>query len=123
MRAVFEDGGNGEESIFVLLTAKSRGRPRPTWRASPGRSSVGCLGDRTTLAFVAGPATGSLAPGSKMSCRSPRNVILAKWERAPFATNYKRLPIGPGYRSVGRSDRGPSTVSLRVFTVREGEGS
>ena len=29
------------------------------------------------------PATGTAAPGSKMSCRSPRNVILTKRERVP----------------------------------------
>ena len=54
-------GAHGEELIFVLLTVKSRRRPRRTCRASPGRSSVGCLGDRTTLASVVGPATGSAA--------------------------------------------------------------
>ena len=57
-----------------------------------------------------------------MTCRSPRNVILAKRERAPFAVHYKSLPIGPGYRSVVTPQL-RSGVTLRVFIVREAEGS
>jgi hypothetical protein len=57
-----------------------------------------------------------------MTCRSPRNVILVKRERAPFAVHYESLQIGPGYRFAATL-RLRSGVSLRVFTVREGEGS
>ena len=57
-----------------------------------------------------------------MSCCSPRNVIVANVERAPFAAHYERLPIGPEYRSVA-TPRLCSSVSLRVFIEREGEGS
>ena len=35
-----------------------------------------------------------------MACRSPRNVIVADRERAPFAEYLESLPIGPEYRSV-----------------------
>ena len=57
-----------------------------------------------------------------MTCRSPRNVILAKRERAPFAAQYESLPIGPEYPSVDTSQL-CSGVSLRVFTERERDGS
>ena len=57
-----------------------------------------------------------------MSARSPRNVIVANRERAPFGAHYESLPIGLGYRSVATL-RLRSGVSLRVFTEREGEGS
>jgi hypothetical protein len=57
-----------------------------------------------------------------MSARLPRNVIVAKGERAPSAAHFVTLPIGPGYRSV-TTLRLRSSVSLRVFTVREVEGS
>ena len=80
------------------------------------------LGDRTTLASVVGPATGSAAPGSKMSCGSPRNVIVAIRGRVPFAAHCERLPIGLAYRPVATPQL-RSGVSLRVFIVREGEGS
>jgi hypothetical protein len=50
--------------------------------------------------------------GSKMTCRSPRNVILAERERAPFAAHYESLPIGPGYRLVDTLQG----LSERVFT-------
>ena len=63
------------------------------------------------------------AAGSKMTCRSPRNVIHAKRERAPFAAHYESLPIGPAYRSANGRDQGRSGVSLRVFIEREGDGS
>ena len=57
-----------------------------------------------------------------MSCCSPRNVINANVEQAPFAAHYESLPIGPEYRSV-TTIRLRSSVSLRVFIEREGEGS
>ena len=57
-----------------------------------------------------------------MSCRSPRNVIVVNKERAPFDAHYESLPIGPGYRSVVTPQL-RSGVSLRVFIVREAEGS
>jgi hypothetical protein len=40
------------------------------------------------------------ASGSKMSCRSPRSVIVVNTEQAPFAANYEGLPIGPEHRSM-----------------------
>jgi hypothetical protein len=58
-----------------------------------------------------------------MSCCSPRNVIVVKGERAPFAAQCESLPIGREHRFVGTPHRLSSSVSLRVFTVREGEGS
>jgi hypothetical protein len=58
-----------------------------------------------------------------MSHCSPRNVIVAKRERGPLTSRCESLPIGRDSRSAGRSDRGPSGVSLRVFIEREGEGS
>ena len=57
-----------------------------------------------------------------MACGSPRNVIFVKRERAPFAVHYESLQIGPGYRFAATL-RLRSGVSLRVVTVREGEGS
>ena len=57
-----------------------------------------------------------------MSAGWPRNVILAKQERPPFAAHYESLPIGREFRSVATL-RLRSGVSLRVFTEREGEGS
>ena len=53
-----------------------------------------------------------------MTCRSPRTVILAKRERAPFAAHYESLPIGPGYGS----DEGLLTVTLLRGNGREPEG-
>jgi hypothetical protein len=44
-------------------------------------------------------------------------------ERAPFAAHCESLPIGREYRSVDRPHELCPSVSLRVFTVREGEGS
>lgn len=57
-----------------------------------------------------------------MSCCPPRNVILAKEERAPFAEHYESLPIGPGYRSVDMPQL-RSGVTLRDLIESEGEGS
>jgi hypothetical protein len=69
-------------------------------------------------------------PGNKhrrkrglMSCRSPRNVIVVNWAPEPFARACESLPIGRDYRSAGRSDRGPSGVTLRDLIEREREGS
>jgi hypothetical protein len=67
-------------------------------------------------------ATSTAASGSKMSCRSPRNVIVVKGERAPFAAHYESLPIGREYRSVATL-RLHSGVTLRDLIEREGEGS
>jgi hypothetical protein len=68
-----------------------------------------------------------------MSCRSPKNVIVANRATERFARRCENLPLGREYRSVDRpSELCPSVslrvftclyVSLRVFTVREGEGS
>ncbi len=49
-------------------------------------------------------------------------MIVTNRERTPFAAHYESLPIGPGYRSVDTPQLGTS-VSLRVFIEREGEGS
>ena len=57
-----------------------------------------------------------------MSAGWPRNVILAKRERPPFAAHYESPPIGREFRSVATL-RLRSGVSLRVFIEREGEGS
>ncbi len=53
-----------------------------------------------------------------MTCRSPRNVILAKRERA-IPCHLESLAIGRYVDLL--NELGPS-VSLRVFTVREKEG-
>ena len=50
-------------------------------------------------------------------------MIVAKGKRAPFAAHCESLPIGREYRSVDRPHKLCPSVSLRVFTVREGEGS
>jgi hypothetical protein len=57
-----------------------------------------------------------------MSRCSPRNVIVAKGKRTPFAASCESLPIGRECRSVDRRHELCPSVSLRVFTVREGEG-
>ena len=56
-----------------------------------------------------------------MSCRSPKKVIVVKREQALFAAHGERVTIGPGYRFVDTLQLG-SSVSLRVFIVREVEG-
>jgi hypothetical protein len=58
-----------------------------------------------------------------MAYRSPRYVIVAQVERVPFAAHCEALPIGREHRSMDRPDELCPSVSLRVFTVREGEGS
>jgi hypothetical protein len=50
------------------------------------------LADRT-LAFRRLSAICTASSGSKMSCRSPRNVIVANREPAPFGPRYESLPI------------------------------
>ena len=65
---------------------------------------------------------GSAASGSVMSRCSPRNVIVAKRTRAPFAAHEESLPIGREYRSVGTPQL-RSGVTLRDLIEREGEGS
>jgi hypothetical protein len=57
-----------------------------------------------------------------MSDWSPRNVIVINREQAPFAVRNESLPIGPEYRSADTPEL-CSSVSLRVFIVREGEGT
>ncbi len=57
-----------------------------------------------------------------MSCRSTRNVIVINGEQAPFAARRESFPIGPEYRSVVTPQL-RSGVSLRVFIVREAEGT
>jgi hypothetical protein len=54
-----------------------------------------------------------------MTCRSPRNVILAKRERAPFAAHYESLQIGLWYRSVATL-RLRSGVTFYDLIEREG---
>ena len=56
-----------------------------------------------------------------MSCCSPRNVIVAKRERAPFAVHFEGLPIGPEDRSVVTHQL-HSGVTLRDLIERKGEG-
>ena len=78
---------------------RSRIGRRPGGR--PVRSSTGYW--RTELwRFVVCPATRLAASGSIMSCCSPRNVIVAKVERVPFAAHCESLPIGREYRFVDR---------------------
>ena len=56
--------------------------------------------------------------------RSPRNVIVAKRERAPFAAHCESQPIrGLDHRSANVPYGFCPSVSLRVFIEREGEGS
>ena len=57
-----------------------------------------------------------------MSCRSPRNVIVVIKPQGRFARRGQSLAIGREHRSVDRPHERLS-VSLRVFTEREGEGS
>ena len=60
-----------------------------------------------------------------MSCRSPRNVIVAKGERAPFARHCESLPIGREYRPVDTPDsvRACLYVSLSRGKERDREGT
>jgi hypothetical protein len=76
----------------------------------------------TTAAKHDVPAKGTAATGSKMSWHSPRNVIFAKRERAPFASHLERLLAGPEYRSVV-SQQLYSGVTLRDLVERGQERS
>ena len=78
------------------------------------------LADRT-LAFRRPPSNKRRRFKVVMSCCSPR--IVAERERAPFAARCESPPIGRECRSVDRPHELCPSVSLRVFTVREGEGS
>jgi hypothetical protein len=60
--------------------------------------------------------------GSVVSNCSPRNVIVASREQAPFAVHFESLPTGPEYRSVVTHQL-HSGVTLRDLIEREGEGS
>jgi hypothetical protein len=58
-----------------------------------------------------------------MTCRSPRNVLVADGERAPLAVHYESLWIAPGNvdnRTVGRSDGSDDgqAEAMSVFVVR-----
>ena len=57
-----------------------------------------------------------------MSTRWPRNVIVARRTRAPFAAHWESLAIGRQYWSVATL-RLRSGVTLRDLIEREGEGS
>jgi hypothetical protein len=59
--------------------------------------------------------------GSVVSNCSPRNVIVANREQAPFAVHFESLPIGPEYRSVVTHQL-HSGVTLRDLIERKGEG-
>ena len=118
----------------AVMTSSSVGRRVPYLRApnpkvghDPGLGEAVSGRDPTSRRPAAGarnvgPARSTAAPGSKMTCRSPGYVILAKRKRAPFAAHDESLPIGRGYRSVDRPNQRRPTGSLRVFTVREGGG-
>jgi hypothetical protein len=58
-----------------------------------------------------------------MSDWSPRNVVVANRATERFAAHCENQPIGREYRSVDKRHERLPSVSLRVFTVREGEGS
>ncbi len=57
-----------------------------------------------------------------MSDWSPRNVMVAKGERAPFDAHCGSLPIGREYRFVDTPQLGFG-VTLRDLIERDGEGS
>jgi hypothetical protein len=63
------------------------------------------------------------ASGWLMSRRSPKNVIVVNGAPKQFARACESLLIGPDYRSVKRSDRGFSRVTLRDLIEREREGT
>ena len=67
------------------------------------------------------PGTGA-APGSKMTCRSPRNVIVGRSEPAPFGLRCENLPIRRLVPVRGHAST-PSGVTLRDLIEREAEGS
>ena len=57
--------------------------------------------------------------GSVVSNRSPRNVIVANCEQAPFAVHFESPPVGPEVRSVV-THHFHSGVTLRDLIEREG---
>ena len=69
------------------------------------------------------PGKSIAASGPMMSAGWPRNVIVAKRDAAPLAPRYESLPIGEEYRFVNVPAKSDPSVSLRVFTERQGEGS
>jgi hypothetical protein len=58
--------------------------------------------------------------GSKMSCRSQRNMIVAKMERPPSAAPCAGLPTGREHRPMATL-RLRCGVTLRDLIEREGE--
>jgi hypothetical protein len=60
-----------------------------------------------------------------MSCRSTRNVIVAKGERAPFPAQSESLLIGREYRSVDMPNSVPAClyVALSRGKVWDREGA
>lgn len=111
-------GAHGEELIFVLLTVKSR-RRAPEDLSGVTRQVVGrLLGGQNNLASVVGPATGSAVPGSKMSCGSPRNVIVAIRGRVPFAAVKRILQGIPAEEAVSLGSLADPSA-LRAFEVFE----
>ena len=78
------------------------------------------VADRT-WAFRRLPAMGTAASGPVMSAGSPRNVIVAKRTRAPFAAHGESLPIGRQHRSVDRPDSKPLRACLYVSLSRGNE--
>jgi hypothetical protein len=58
-----------------------------------------------------------------MSCRSPRDVIVVIREPERFGRRCERLPVVPEHRLVNSCEKSRPSMSLRVFTVREVEGS
>jgi hypothetical protein len=57
-----------------------------------------------------------------MSCCSPKNVIVAKGDRAPFGAHCESVPMGREYRFVDTPQL-RSGVTLRDLIERELEGS
>jgi hypothetical protein len=60
--------------------------------------------------------------GVEMSCRSPRNMIVAKMERPPSAAPCDGLPTGREHRPMATLRLGCG-VTLRDLIEREEEGS
>jgi hypothetical protein len=74
-----------------------------------------------TSAFRRLHATGTAASGSVMSCRSPKNVIVAKRERAPLAAPARACRSDLGTDLLTRPHC--SGVTLRDLIERKEEGS
>ena len=93
----------------------------------PNRGGVGlgrrsAPGGQNIVVPSSARQTGTAASGPVMSCRLPRNVIIANVEQAPFAAHYESLPIGRKYGCVATM-RLRLGVTLRDLIEREGEGS